>query len=544
MKVVQRFFVGFIIWIGFFFVFLPFWDVVVPQYSLLTQKFISVMGGTLAVILLGLGLLLLGMWSRGRLFSLLQAQNDRSAQRVMSELRTDPRAPVPEFYLYLRAFETTGRLHLPLYLRLRKLSTGLQGFVTNDLESYITAAVRRIAPLIALGHPGETIGAGRIVTEDANWTADIVTLMNRSKAILLVPSSRPGTLWEMDTLKREGLLGKVIFIMPPRTKGDFDTKERWEVSRQTLNNHGLEAPEYHKRGLLFAVGPDGRVSNVEPLLVNMRKSMKRILNSGPPKGGLFKTIVVADKRNRRASFWGWTETLRQLSPYALAAVGLFVGHPNVGFDPSESWATVFSRFTTADKISDYQFPEEILLLTSEKYRALLPSAPEEKLKSELMRRGFVRLKDEDLRDYFIAFGDMLERVNTKTCACIARGEIQSDAMQIAFSYIPNERIDGFLHARTEAVLAGLDEAPFTALDEEAVEKASEQFLANLGSEGRQRFERINRTQGKLSDDDECWKTRAIFGSVAILAEPHAIVWARTLAAGMAEQTAKKPPQYH
>ena len=135
---------------------------------------------------------------------------------------------------------------------------------------------------------------------------------------------------------------------------------------------------------------------------------------------------------------------------------------------------------------------------------------------------------------------MLERVNTKTCACRARGEIQSDAMQIAFSYIPNERIDGFLHARTEAILAGLDEAPFTARDEEAVEKASEQFLASLGSEGRQRFERINQTQGKLSDDDECWKTRAIFGSVAILAEPHAIVWARTLAAGMAEQTAKSP----
>jgi hypothetical protein len=48
-------------------------------------------------------------------------------------------------------------------------------------------------------------------------------------------------------LKREGLLAKVIFIMPPRTKGELDTKERWEAARQALASHGLEAPE-HQRG--------------------------------------------------------------------------------------------------------------------------------------------------------------------------------------------------------------------------------------------------------------------------------------------------------
>src|SRR5439155_5199042 len=61
-------------------------------------------------------------------------------------------------------------------------------------------------------------------------------------------------------------------------------------------------------------------------------------------------------------------------------------------------------------------------------------------------------------------------------------------------------------------------------------------------EGRQRYERITQIQGNLSDDDQCWSARAIFGSVATLAEPHASVWARTLAGGMSKSTAEAAAQ--
>ena len=123
------------------------------------------------------------------------------------------------------------------------------------------------------------------------------------------------------------------------------------------------------------------------------------------------------------------------------------------------------------------------LLKSEKYRALLARVPEEELRSELMLRGLVRLKDENVRDYFIALGDMLVRGKSKTCAAITQHKIP---MRIAFTYIPEEPIHGFLLARTEAILAGLEEASFAPPDEKAVEKASEQFLASLSPEGRQR----------------------------------------------------------
>ena len=525
------------IFIGFFFLFLPIL-VMFPENALFAEKLIHVTGGVGVVIVLALVFLAFGTWLRGRILKLRQADNDRVAQRIMSELRADPAATVGDFYLYLRAFETTGRLRVPLYLRLRKISVGLIQLVTNDTESYVSDAVRKIAPLIALGRPGEAVGAGRIVTEDANWMADALILMKRAKAIFLVPSSRPGTVWEIETLKREGLLSKVIFIMPPRTKGELDTKERWEAARQALASHGIEAPEHQERGLLFEVGADGKVSNVEPMLLasvrQVRKSMKRIMSDDPPKGGLFKAIAVADRRNQRAAFWGWLETLRQLSPYALGAVALFVYDPAaVGFNPSESWATVFERSHTAKAMSDYELAEISKLAGSEKYLAIEAQTPQEKLaevRQGLILRGLLRVNDEKVRAFFTALGDMLARVDTATCSAIARGEMQPAAMATALTYIPPQRIDGYLGARTAALLAEVEDAPVSPLDETAMTQAMQQFQVALGPEGQQRYARIEQARAEISDDDQCWLARAMYGGVATLAEPYASVWARTLAA--------------
>ena len=129
--------------------------------------------------------------------------------------------------------------------------------------------------------------------------------MKRAKGILLVPSDRPGTLWEIDTLKQEGLLGKVIFVMPPCSTGDHDTRQRWESARQTLRDRGLEAPDYDERGMLFVLEADGRVSNVEPLLLTsarqVRKSLKRLLTDAQPAGGCQTAIARTHRRIRRAT---------------------------------------------------------------------------------------------------------------------------------------------------------------------------------------------------------------------------------------------------
>lgn len=248
----------FSLYVAFALLFMPFSDVLAPQAALINQKLLSEIGGVAGAVAFGVGLLLLGTWGRGKVMDRQQAANDRTAQQLMIDLRADPAAPVAEFYLYLRAFETTGRLHVPLYLRLRKFSLGLYRLETGDLESYVSNAVGRAAPMVAMGRPGEAVGAGRIAAQDADWEADIAVLMKRATGILLIPSHRPGTLWEMDRLKAEGILDKVIFVMPPRARGQLDTEERWEAARKIMADHGLDAPAYEDRGLLFEVDPAGR----------------------------------------------------------------------------------------------------------------------------------------------------------------------------------------------------------------------------------------------------------------------------------------------
>ena len=470
------------------------------HFELPYQKFARAMGGTSGVVIAGLALVALSGWIRRRVQKMGQAENDRIATGVLERLAANSGARVPEFYLYLRAFETTGRLNVPLFLRLRKLSIGFNSLVTNDLESYVSQAISRVGPMVALGHPGETIGAGRILTGEESWKTDIGTLMKRAKGILLVPSDRPGTLWEIDTLKQEGLLGKVIFVMPPCSTGDHDTRQRWESARQTLRDRGLETPDYDERGMLFVLEADGRVSNVEPLLLTsarqVRKSLKRLLTDAQPAGGLYTAIARTHRRIRRATFWGWTETLRQLSTYGFAALGLVIARPAVGFNPDESWRVVFER-SFASQVMAEQMTRGALEIAG-RYRSISVLVPPDKDRAQtalVLVHGLAKIDDETRRVYLTAFGSMLERVDTRTCAAIARDQIGSDEMRIALTYIQGSMND-FLRAAQAAISAGNDGQPVLPLDKPTTIAAAEQFIATLKPEDQERYARIVTLPGK------------------------------------------------
>jgi hypothetical protein len=505
-----------------------------PGMSLMAQKLVYTVGGRGWATILAVLFLMCSQWLRGRLLHFRQREYDYTGRRALADLRADPNARVPDFYLYLRAFETTGKLHVPLYLRLRRKFIWVgQRLVTDDLESYASLAVGSVAPLIALGKPGEAIGAGRIVTDDASWQADIITLMRRAKGILLVPSERPGTVWEMDTLKREGLLSKVVFIMPPLTKGEYDTRARWNTAKQAMATHGLEAPEHQDRGMLFRLDLDGKLVNVEPLLLSsprkIRKSLKRIFKT-KRGSGIYKAIVKADKRAGGAAFWGWLENGRQLSVFPVALLAVFMATPNTGFDPRETWATVFDRSMTSRELSESD--EAQVLAASPKYQMIKASVAQEnisQLNQVLLARGLPRIKDEELRAYYAAQGEMLARVSDDTCAAIATGNLQPAMVNIALTYIPSERVHDYLDARKAAILAGAEDAPAPAIDQRAFAEASQQLTATLNETDRERYQRLNNGEQTATANDRCWQLRAAWRGVEALQEPYATVWARELA---------------
>jgi hypothetical protein len=513
--------------------FANFVETVRPGGGLLLLKLTSVLGGRYVVAALTLILLISSQWMRGKVIHLRQEEYDRTGERVLRDLRADPQAKVPDFYLYLRAFETTGKLRVPLYLRVRRKCFWVyQRLVTDDLESYTSLSVRSVAPLVALGRPGENIGAGRILTGDDCWQADIVTLMKRAKGILLIPSDREGTVWEMDALKREELFSKVVFVMPPHTTGGYDTTARWEAARAAMAVHGLEAPEHQDRGLLFRLGSDGKILTAEPLLLSsprkIRKAFKRLFKDQRKKG-LYKSIVKADKRASRAAFWGWLENARQLSVFPVALVAVLLPTANVGFNPAESWKTVFERFMTASDMAE--FDENLGL--SANYQAIFASVPAEQrpsLKSQLVGAGLSRIQPADQLAYYSGIGGMLMRVDDKHCAAMVSGQVQPDEMQILRTYIPPDRIDSFLKAETDAVVAAAQQQPAIPIETGVKQTVAQQFVNSLDQSDQQRYLQLGQNPESMTATDKCWLLRTQLGSLDKLPQPMAAAWVHALTA--------------
>jgi hypothetical protein len=114
------------------------------------------------------------------------------------------------FTLYLRPFTSTGRVHIPLKSVVLKrgvtagpatvydpqlgMTSRFKRYVTfGDFETALADFVHSKAPLVALGKPGEQIGAGRIESTDEDRRAKFEQLATHAAAIVLVPSVRPGT---------------------------------------------------------------------------------------------------------------------------------------------------------------------------------------------------------------------------------------------------------------------------------------------------------------------------------------------------------------
>lgn len=507
-----------------------------PEHAVIASRIAAELGGMQVMAAAGLGCLWAAWMLRAWLLRIARRRRDAEATRIAERLLADPTAKHAPFFLYLRAFETTGRLQVPLYLRLMRLGPAAGQLVTNDAESYVTHAIRRIAPMIALGRPGEADGAGRIPTDERGWKSEILLLMQHCKAILLVPSDRPGTLWEIATLQRDGLLGKCVFVMPPRSrKKQFDTRGRWQAARAALAAMAIELPDYQDGGMWFRLAADGRVSEVEPLLLGSvrqtRKSLKRLLDDAPPAGGLYAGVARADRRRRRATAMGWAGVVRLWGPVAIAAVTFSTTTRPVSASQEPWWLTM-DRAQALKKQSEYEIGEPLGLLLSARYRswaAATPDESEEQAKGALTVRGFFRLPDDKLVRLYGAYAQMLDRIDHTTCAALAQGTLDGAGFANALSYMPPQRVSEFLGLRTEAFLAEIEERPLPAVDKQRIAAAAEALRATLTPDERTHWQRFLTDQPD-PDGDPCWNLRTLYGGVTRLGSAHGAAWARWIAA--------------
>jgi hypothetical protein len=112
-----------------------------------------------------------------------QRPRDDHALRLLNAAKV---GEVVEFAIFLRAFSATGkvRLRMPSH-------NGEHNLAHYHFEQTLINAFSM--PLIALGKPGEVIGAGRVLTDESSWQNIVLELMHIASIIICIPSMRAGS---------------------------------------------------------------------------------------------------------------------------------------------------------------------------------------------------------------------------------------------------------------------------------------------------------------------------------------------------------------
>lgn len=192
-----------------------------------------------------------------------QIKRDIKAALLLGRLRQGHEEP---FSLYLRSFSQEEKLKRKKGIWWYILLEGdLFGIDRETLDMVMSAEVNTSYPMIALGRPGERLGAGRLPSTDADWEALVLLLMKQAKIIFIVPGTSKGVIKEIEHLKN--YFEKTIYIMPPPKYyyGDAEGAEQhWHETRQTLTPHNVSLPAYSKKGALFMLDEQGHVAKSSP----------------------------------------------------------------------------------------------------------------------------------------------------------------------------------------------------------------------------------------------------------------------------------------
>jgi hypothetical protein len=200
-----------------------------------------------AIPLIAIGIFLLRRHAKER-----QSRLDRVATEILSSDGNQKGG----YFLYLRPFGSTQRFCIsPAYgnpASMRHFETG----GSDDIETLLRQALSATGSLVALGKPGEHIGAGRAQSTDATWQDDVKKLAASARLIFLLPSHKPGTLWEISHLKTHDLLKHTILIMPPAVHPSYrttdpDTARDWSLTQYACKPMGIKLPDFRATGALF-----------------------------------------------------------------------------------------------------------------------------------------------------------------------------------------------------------------------------------------------------------------------------------------------------
>ncbi len=187
-----------------------------------------------------------------------QHARDLRAKEILDALQSG-REP-PPFTLYLRPFAATDMID---DIVMESVSSVFRGplIVTStrlELEQQIERAARPLGQLVALGKPLEHVGAGRIEVKDEGWQDVVRKLFAHARLIVLLPSSRLGTRWEIDQLLSSSMIERTVIVDPPNPRNirsrRYQQSAEWREVRAAFARKGYEIPQDSTAGQLLFYG--------------------------------------------------------------------------------------------------------------------------------------------------------------------------------------------------------------------------------------------------------------------------------------------------
>ena len=207
----------------------------------------------------------LGIWTVPLLggVAFLELAERRAVTSAGALVSIDSRPPV----LFLRSFQDDRLLVLATWFEVFTwLMTGLRMSVWNDfarvvaeqkagikyrardllneicrrraLEDILLLEFSNYGPIVAIGDPRHKtryFGAAREFHEGEEWRQAVVEHMRKSRAIIIALDESEGVGWELETLAREGLLEKTLFLCPARFQSRDSNRQLWRHVRERLS---------------------------------------------------------------------------------------------------------------------------------------------------------------------------------------------------------------------------------------------------------------------------------------------------------------------
>ncbi len=190
--------------------------------------------------------------------------------------------PTKAYTLYLRPFASTDAIAetgMGMTIAPSALGFGLGALVGErfELEAQIEKAVRPLGPMIGLGAPLEHFGAGRVTVSEAEWRDAVKTLMKGASLIVMLPSSRPGTLEEIGYVLDSDIVKKTVFVDPPRAGAKkYRQADEWKKLQDAFKQRGFALPQEKSRAALMFFGKEKAPQLVERLDIDAEDNIERL----------------------------------------------------------------------------------------------------------------------------------------------------------------------------------------------------------------------------------------------------------------------------